>query len=71
MSTAVDFEREAALVATKTVQTHLAARGGSSVYLRPAGVHRGGQVTHEQALMKISQAKEEIGGQALNPKSLQ
>ncbi len=25
MSTAVDFEREAALVATKTVQTHLAA----------------------------------------------
>jgi hypothetical protein len=53
MSTAVDFEREAALVATKTVQTHLAARGGSSVYLRPADVHRGGQVTHEQALMKI------------------
>lgn len=29
MSTAVDFEREAELVATKTVQTHLAARGGS------------------------------------------
>ena len=70
MSTAVDFEREAALVATKTVQTHLAARGGSSVYLRPADVHRGGQVTHEQALMKISQAMEKIGGQALNPKSL-
>ena len=71
MSTAVDFEREAALVTTKTVQTHLVARGGSSVYLRPADVHRGGQVTHEQTLMKISQAKEEIGGQALNPKSLQ
>ena len=70
MSTAVDFEREAALVATKTVQTHLAARGGSSVYLRPAGVHRGGQVTHEQALMKIWPPMEEIGGQALHPKCL-
>ncbi|GLT12892.1 hypothetical protein GCM10007928_51250 [Sulfitobacter porphyrae] len=30
MSTAVDFERGAELVATKTVQTHLAARGGYS-----------------------------------------
>lgn len=70
MSTAVDFEREAGLVATKPVQTQLAARRGSSVCLRPADVHRGGQVTHEQALMKISQAMEEIGGQALNPKSL-
>ena len=70
MSTAVDFEREAALVATKTVQTHLAARGGSSVYLRPADVHRGGQVTHEQALMKIWPPMEEIGGQALHPKCL-
>ena len=70
MSTAVDFERKAELVVTKTVQTHLAARGVSSVYLRPAVVHRGGQLTHEQALMKISQPMEEIGGQALHPKSL-
>ena len=70
MSTAVDFEREAALVATKTVQTHVAARGGSSVYLRPADVHRGGQVTHEQALMKIWPPMEEIGGQPLHPKCL-
>ena len=70
MSTAVDFEGEAAPVATKTVQTHLAARCGSSVNLRRAGVHRGGQMTHEQALMKISPPMEEIGGQALHPKSL-
>lgn len=70
MSTAVDFEREAELVVTKTVQTHLAARGGSSVYLSPADVHRGGRVTQEQALMKISQPMEEIGGQPLHPKSL-
>ena len=70
MSTAVDLEREAALVATKTVQTHIAARGGSSVYLRPADVHRGGQVTHEQALMKIWPPMEEIRGQALLPKCL-
>ncbi len=71
MSTAVDFEREAAVMATTTIQTHLAARGGSSVYLRPAGVHRGGQVTHERALIEISQAMEEICGQALHPKSLE
>ena len=70
MSTAVDFEREAALVTTKTVQTHLVARGGSSVYLRPADVHRGGQETHEQALMKIWPPMEEIGGQASHPKCL-
>ena len=70
MSTAVDFEREAALVATKTVQTHIAARGGSSVYLRPADVHRGGQVTHEQDLMNIWPLMEEIGGQAIHPKCL-
>ena len=44
MSTAVDFEREAALVATKTAQTQLAVRGGSSVCLRPANVHRGGHL---------------------------
>ena len=36
MSTAVDFEQKAVLVATKTAQTHLAKRGGSSVYLKPA-----------------------------------
>lgn len=66
MSTAVDFERKAALVATKTVETHLAARGGSSVYLRPNDVHRGGHVTHEQALMKISPPIKEIGGQAIH-----
>ncbi len=71
MSTAVDFEREAEIVATKTVQTHLAARGGFSVYLRPADVHRCGQMTHEQPLMKISQPIEEIGSQALQPKSLE
>jgi hypothetical protein len=71
MSTAVDFERETALMATTTVQTHLAARGGSSVYLRPADVHRGGQVTHERALLEISPAMEEICGQALHPKSLE
>ena len=71
MSTAVDFEREAVIMAPTTVQTHLAARGGSSVYLRPADVHRGGQVTHEQALMEISPAMEEICGQALHPKSLE
>ena len=70
MSTAVDFEREAVIMAPTTVQTHLAARGGSSVYLRPADVHRGGQVTHEQALMKIWPPMEEIGGQALHPKCL-
>lgn len=62
MSTAVDSEGEADLVATISVQTHLVARGGSSIYLRPADVHRGGQVTHEQALVKISQPMEEVGG---------
>lgn len=71
MSTAVDFEREAALMATTAVQTHLAVRGGSSVYLRPADVHRGGQVTHERALMKISPPMEEIGGRTLHPKYLE
>ena len=70
MSTAVDFEREAALMRTTTVQTHLAARGGSSVYLRPADVHCGGQVTHERTLMEISPPMEEMGGEALHPKSL-
>jgi len=71
MSTAVDFEREAEIMATTTVQTHLAARGGSAVYIRPADVHRGGQVTHERALLEISPAMEEIYGQALHPKSLE
>jgi len=71
MSTAVDFEREAALMAITTVQTHVAARGGFSVYLRSADVHRGGQVTHERALLEISPPMEEIGGQALHPKSME
>src|SRR6056297_766408 len=71
MSTAVDFEREAALMAATTVQTHLAARGGCSVYLRPADVHRGGQVPHERPLMEISPPMKKIGGQALHPKSLE
>lgn len=70
MSTAVDFEREAALTATTTVQTQLAARDGCSVYLRPADVHRGGQVTHKRALMEISPPMEEIEGQPLLPESL-
>jgi len=71
MSTAVDFKREAALMAATTVQTLLAARGGCSVYLRPADVHRGGQVPHERPLMEISPPMKEIGGQALHPKSLE
>jgi len=70
MSTAVDFEREAALMRTTTVQTNLAARGGTSVYLSPADVHRGGQVTHERTLIEISPPMEEIGGQASKPESL-
>ena len=72
MSTAVDFEQDAALMAAATGQTfrsckaktYLAARVIRSICQRPPDVHRGGQMAHERALVEISPPAKEVGDQA-------